>query len=146
MERTYADQDCLRVRAGNKSATRTTFPCECVGYLTILLLLVLAAVAKATLIFTFFVHNFKGSMLALTYEGVLMTNLNKVVTSLRDEYSRLEKEMERVGKALAALGSLSGAKPKRVKRFLSKDARRRIAEAQKLRWAKVRKAKLAKSQ
>ncbi len=75
-----------------------------------------------------------------------MTNLNKVVTSLRDEYSRLEKEMERVGKALAALGSLSGSKPKRVKRFLSKDARRRIAEAQKLRWAKVRKAKLAKSQ
>lgn len=75
-----------------------------------------------------------------------MTNLNKVVTSLRDEYSRLEQEMDRVGKALQALGSASGAKPKRAKRFLSKDARRRIAEAQKLRWAKVRKAKAAKSQ
>ena len=74
-----------------------------------------------------------------------MTNLNKVVTSLRDEYSRLETEMERVGKALQALGSANGAKPKRAKRFLSKDARRRIAEAQKLRWAKVRKAKAAKS-
>ncbi len=75
-----------------------------------------------------------------------MTNLNKVVTSLRDEYSRLEKEMERVGKALQALGSANGSKLKGTKRFLSKDARRRIAEAQKLRWAKVRKAKAAKSQ
>lgn len=68
-----------------------------------------------------------------------MTNLSKVVTSLRGEYARLEKEMDRVGKALAALGSANGAKPKRAKRVLSKEARRRIAEAQRLRWAKVRK-------
>jgi hypothetical protein len=76
-----------------------------------------------------------------------MTNLNKVVTSLRNEYSRLEKEMDRVGKALNALGQASGTKFKRTKRILSKDARRRIAEAQRLRWAKVRKqaAKLVKS-
>jgi hypothetical protein len=74
-----------------------------------------------------------------------MSELSKVVASLRTEYSRLQQEMERVGKALQALGSANGAKPKRAKRFLSKDARRRIAEAQKLRWAKVRKAKLAKS-
>jgi hypothetical protein len=74
-----------------------------------------------------------------------MTNLNKVVTSLRQEYSRLEREMERVGKALNALGHAGGSKLGRVKRVLSKDARRRIAEAQRLRWAKVRKqAKLVK--
>ena len=73
-----------------------------------------------------------------------MTNLNKVVTSLRTEYSRLEKEMESVRKALDALGNASGT-GLRKKRFLSKDARRRIAEAQRLRWAKVRKAKLAKA-
>ncbi|HET9308826.1 MAG TPA: hypothetical protein VFO46_22625 [Candidatus Sulfotelmatobacter sp.] len=73
-----------------------------------------------------------------------MTNLNKVVTSLRSEYSRLQKEVERVGKALDALGHAGGAKL-RTKRFLSKDARRRIAEAQRQRWAKVRKAKLAKA-
>ena len=73
-----------------------------------------------------------------------MINLNKVVTSLRGEYSRLEKEMERVRKALDALGGANGARP-RKKRFLSKDARRRIAEAQRLRWAKVRKARAAKS-
>ena len=74
-----------------------------------------------------------------------MGNLNKVVHSLRVEHSRLEREMERVKKALDALGNINGSKPKRVKRFLSKEARRRIAEAQKLRWAKVRKAKLAKA-
>jgi len=74
-----------------------------------------------------------------------MNNLSKVVTSLRVEHSRLERELERVGKALDALGQAGGTKFKRAKRFLSKEARRRIAEAQKLRWAKVRKAKLAKS-
>jgi len=75
-----------------------------------------------------------------------MTNLNKVVSSLRDEYSRLEQEIARVGKALNALGHANGTKPKRAGRVLSKDARERIAAAQRLRWAKVRKqAKLAKS-
>jgi len=75
-----------------------------------------------------------------------MTNLNKVVTSLRSEYSRLQNEMERVGKALAALGNANGGGYRRGKRVLSKDARERIAAAQRLRWAKVRKqAKLAKS-
>ncbi len=68
-----------------------------------------------------------------------MTNLNKVVTSLRSEYARLQRETERVGKALNALGHASGNGFKRTKRVLSKDARRRIAEAQRRRWAKVRK-------
>ena len=68
-----------------------------------------------------------------------MTNLNQVVTSLRNEYARLEKEMERVGKALSALGQAGGTKFKKVKRVLSKEARERIAEAQRRRWAKVRK-------
>jgi len=75
-----------------------------------------------------------------------MTNLNKVVTSLRDEYSRLEKEMDRVRKALDALGSAGGNRLRRGKRVLSKEARERIAEAQRQRWAKVRKqSKAAKA-
>lgn len=68
-----------------------------------------------------------------------MTNLNKVVTSLRGEYSRLQKEMDRVGKALNALGHASNGF-KGTKRVLSKEARERIAEAQRRRWAKARKA------
>jgi hypothetical protein len=72
--------------------------------------------------------------------------LNKVVASLQKEYSRLEKEIGRVGKALDALGH-TGGKKLRTSRPLSKEARQRIAEAQRLRWAKVRKqsAKLAKA-
>ena len=82
-------------------------------------------------------------MLALGYEGIIMTRLNKVVSSLQSEYSRLQKEVDRVGKALAALGSANGGRS--GKRILSKEARERIAEAQRQRWAKVRKAKQAKS-
>lgn len=75
-----------------------------------------------------------------------MTNLNKVVTSLRSEYSRLQKELDRVGKALDALGHVNGSGFRRAKRVLSAEARERIAEAQRQRWAKVRKqAKQAKS-
>ena len=75
-----------------------------------------------------------------------MTNLNKVVTSLQSEYSRLQKELESVGKALSALGQSNGTGPRRAKRILSKEARERIAEAQRKRWAKVRKqAKPVKS-
>jgi hypothetical protein len=76
-----------------------------------------------------------------------MTNLTKVVASLRAEYSRLAKERERVGKALEALGNVNGNRFKGQKRTLSKEARRRIAEAQRRRWAKVRKqgAKQVKS-
>jgi len=75
-----------------------------------------------------------------------MANLNKVVASLRSEYSRLQKELESVGKALDALGRANGAGFRRGKRILSKEARERIAEAQRQRWAKVRKqAKQAKA-
>jgi len=71
-----------------------------------------------------------------------MTNLNKAVATLQGEYSRLQREMERVGKALSALGGANGSR--RGKRILSKEARERIAEAQRQRWAKVRKAKQSK--
>jgi hypothetical protein len=73
--------------------------------------------------------------------------MHKVVASLRHEYSRLEKEMGRVGKALNALSQNGSGGIKRTGRTLSKEARNRIAEAQRLRWAKVRKqaAKLVKA-
>jgi len=48
--------------------------------------------------------------------------MNKVVVSLQKEYSRLEKEMGQVGKALDALGHSGGKKLKLTGRTLSKDA------------------------
>lgn len=69
-----------------------------------------------------------------------MTTLNKVVASLQKEYSRLQKEIGHVGKALDALGHSGGKKLTRTTRTLSVEARKRIAEAQRLRWAKVKKA------
>jgi hypothetical protein len=76
-----------------------------------------------------------------------MTTLTKVVASLHEEYSRLEKEMGQVRSALDALGHANGNRIRGTRRTLSPEARARIAEAQKLRWAKVRKlaAKQAKS-
>lgn len=68
-----------------------------------------------------------------------MTALNKVVASLQDEYSRLEKELGQVRKALDALGHANGNRARGVRRTLSAEARARIAQAQRLRWAKVRK-------
>jgi hypothetical protein len=65
--------------------------------------------------------------------------MNNVVVSLQKEYSRLQAEMGRVGKALQALGRSGGGKIGAT-RVLSKEARERIAEAQRQRWAKARRA------
>lgn len=66
--------------------------------------------------------------------------INNAVASLQKEYSRLQSELGRVGKALNALGYGNGRRPGGARRPLSKEARERIAEAQRQRWAKVRKA------
>ena len=73
--------------------------------------------------------------------------MNNVVSSLQKEYARLEKEMGKIGKALDALGHAGGKRLRSTGRTLSKEARQRIADAQRLRWAKVRKeaAKLVKT-
>lgn len=42
-----------------------------------------------------------------------MTTLNKVVASLHEEYSRLQKEMGQVRNALNALGHVNGNRTKR---------------------------------
>lgn len=73
-----------------------------------------------------------------------MTALNNVVASLQKEKARLETELGQITKALAALGHVTGGGGNnsrgRRRRTLSVEARRRIAEAQRARWARVRKA------
>jgi len=73
-----------------------------------------------------------------------MSHLNKAMASLRAEYTRLQTDIGRVREALDALGRSNGG-GSGTKRVLSKEARQRIADAQRKRWAKVRKAKLAKA-
>ena len=94
-----------------------------------------------------------------------MTNLSGVVEQLRAARAEAAKEVERLDVAIAALGNVGGssrrgrarltgastAEPARLRRTMSASARRKIAAAQRARWAKVRQqaraeAKSGKSQ
>jgi hypothetical protein len=77
-----------------------------------------------------------------------MTNLTGVIRKLWKEKQRVHGEMERLNAALAALGSLGGLEGKakrsrapKVRRPMSAAARKKIAAAQRLRWAKWKKNK-----
>lgn len=65
-----------------------------------------------------------------------MTNLSQIVEQLRTEKQRLTRELKAIGAALAAFGT--GSEKKAGTRQLSAAGRKRIAAAQRARWAKVR--------
>jgi len=73
--------------------------------------------------------------------------MQSVVGQLQKERSRLENELHRVTAALTAFGKvyMKGSKSKptatRKKRTISVAGRKRIAAAQRARWAKVRAGK-----
>ena len=79
--------------------------------------------------------------------------VNTVVNQLQTERTRLENELHRVTAALTAFGKAymrgtpakSAATPGRKSRTISAAGRKRIAAAQKARWAKIRAAKKGKS-
>jgi hypothetical protein len=71
-----------------------------------------------------------------------MSNLKGVVSivaQLKDEKAGLRRQMNRIDAALAVLGKLNGTgsygKPRRT---MSVAARKKIAAAQRARWARVR--------
>ena len=68
-----------------------------------------------------------------------LEGLGTIVSQLKTERINLVNQLKHVDAALAVLGKLDGGssytKPRRT---LSASARRKIAAAQKLRWAKVR--------
>ncbi|MGA8301924.1 MAG: hypothetical protein WCB53_14685 [Terriglobales bacterium] len=78
--------------------------------------------------------------------------VNTIVDQLQTERTRLETELHRVSAALSAFGKayMNGGRPKaatapvRKVRTISAAGRRRIAAAQKARWAKIRAAKKSK--
>jgi alkylhydroperoxidase/carboxymuconolactone decarboxylase family protein YurZ len=71
------------------------------------------------------------------------TLMQSVVSQLQKERTRLEDELHRVTAALTAFGKayMRGSKLTRKKRTLSAAGRKRIAAAQRARWAKIRTAK-----
>ncbi len=79
------------------------------------------------------------------------TLVNTVINQLQTERTRLENELHRVTAALTAFGKVymqgsnsRSAAPRR-NRTISAAGRKRIAAAQRARWAKIRAAKKAKA-
>jgi hypothetical protein len=74
-----------------------------------------------------------------------MPNLASVLKGLQAEKRNVESELERLDKAISVLGQLTGSGSSRRsgrrgdKRHLSPAARKRIAAAQRARWAKWKK-------
>lgn len=81
-----------------------------------------------------------------------MSKLSEVVVQLRRERNDAQKKVEQLDQALAALGSLDGLRTRtgtphrfgRKRRTMSAAARRRIAAAQRARWAKWKAAQRKK--
>jgi len=70
-----------------------------------------------------------------------MVNLTAVVRQLRNQRQHAKKQVERIDAALVALSGLSSKRTENGgSRKLSAAARRRIAAAQRARWAKIKKA------
>lgn len=74
-----------------------------------------------------------------------MGTLDNVLQQLRQEHKQAEGEVQKLEKAILAIESLTGhsvgvtANGTRPKRTMSAAARRKIAQAQRARWAKLRK-------
>ncbi len=77
-----------------------------------------------------------------------MIKLSGLVVALKTERDRAQKEVEQLNAALAALGGLGRANARsprnqtvKKRRPMSAAARKRIAAAQRMRWAKWRSAR-----
>ena len=79
-----------------------------------------------------------------------MLNLAQVIKGLQAERTRAQKEVDRLEKAITALGKLDGNPERRAqrktgkRRKLTAAARKRISQAQRARWAKIRQQKVSK--
>lgn len=86
-----------------------------------------------------------------------MAIIDRVVKDLLSQRRRLKNELERIDAALSALTNLNGVgrgrgrrraagrRAIRPQRHMSASARRRIAAAQKARWAKLRQERVKKA-
>lgn len=74
-----------------------------------------------------------------------MTTLDNLRRHLREQHNQLQLQADKLREAIAALDGSSTSKKggNGVRRILSPSARRRIAAAQKARWARIRASKPA---
>jgi hypothetical protein len=73
-----------------------------------------------------------------------MGNVSVIVKQLKKERDRVEKQLSGLNAALAAfVGTYYGVKPTRKRRKISAAGRRKIAAAQRARWAKIKAKKKA---
>src|SRR5437868_12564311 len=75
-------------------------------------------------------------------EGKNMANLDNVLQQLRQEHNQAQSQVDKLKEAISVIEGLSGrmraaANGTRPRRTMSAAARRRIARAQKARWAKL---------
>jgi len=74
-----------------------------------------------------------------------MASLKDVLRELRQEHNQAQLQVDKLGKAISLIEGLAGGSVavavngNRRKRTMSAAGRRRIAEAQRARWAKLRK-------
>ena len=68
-----------------------------------------------------------------------MGNVSSIIRKLRKEKDRVERQLSGMDAALTAFANVyAGGKPVRKRRKMSLAARKKIAAAQRRRWAKVR--------
>jgi hypothetical protein len=69
-----------------------------------------------------------------------MGNVSSIVRQLKKERDRVEQQLSGLNAALAAFAGVyrGAAKPGRKRRKMSVAARKKIAAAQRARWAKIR--------
>lgn len=72
-----------------------------------------------------------------------MTNLSNALEQLREERNQAQVQVEKLDQAISVIESLNGSgasrKATQPTRIVSAASRRRMAQAQKARWAKLRK-------
>jgi hypothetical protein len=74
-----------------------------------------------------------------------MPNYSQILTDLQSQRKQIQHELRRIETAIQAMKSLNGATPakpgRRRRGRISAAGRRRIAAAQRARWAKIRSGK-----
>jgi hypothetical protein len=73
-----------------------------------------------------------------------MANIKRILNQLKIERDRVAKQLSGLNAALSAFaGSYAGTKPVGKRKPMSAEGRARIAAAQRARWAKVKRKRMA---